>query len=326
MAEAVAQGVAQTASAGITVFRDGDDICCGRPGNTIYGQAVVMPNGGPDDYASRLTGRIVVDDKDGIPGETIRLTFGLFADDGCEIRIVGQDFLSAANTTGDGVARIVEVDGDGVLTADYWTGNTQAFGIIDLKEGEYDIVGHHFEGGGDSGYEVWFAVGEYTSLDATAFRPITTNSGFYIPPNTGVNLGVTPNPDLDGDGIPGVWEAAFGLSDSNPADALLDGDRDGQSNLQEYAAGTNPNDANSSFQITRVQFTPGEIALTFQGVQGRGYQIVASPSLTGGWVPIGEVPVRSADGEIRFPVTHPFYVDAAARGKMFFSVVATPYP
>ena len=326
MREAVAQGVTDNGTTAITVLRDGgENICCGRPGNNIYSQATVMPNGGPDNYATRVTGRFVVNNQNGIPGETIRLTFGIFADDGCELRIVGQDFLTAFDTTGDGVAGLADINDDVALQADYWTGNTQAFGTIDLVEGEYDFEGHHFEGGGGSGFEIWFADGDQTGLNAN-FRPVTTNSGFYLPPNTGIGLAPTPNPDLDNDGIPGFWETAFGMSDSNAADAVTDTDGDGQTAAQEYAAGTAPNDPNSAFRITNIAFIPGQISLTFPGVVGRGYEVVSSATLNGDWVPVGQVLPRTTDGPITFPVTNPALVDAAARGKVFFAVIAKAYP
>jgi len=52
--------------------------------------------------------------------------------------------------------------------------------------------------------------------------------------------------DTDGDGMHDSWETANQLSLNNPADAVLDNDADGVSNLNEYNAGTNANDANST--------------------------------------------------------------------------------
>jgi hypothetical protein len=46
--------------------------------------------------------------------------------------------------------------------------------------------------------------------------------------------------DADGDQIPDGWEADHGLNPNNPADALLDTDGDGLSNLAEFQAGTDP--------------------------------------------------------------------------------------
>ncbi|MBI2442220.1 MAG: hypothetical protein HYV35_12730 [Lentisphaerae bacterium] len=46
--------------------------------------------------------------------------------------------------------------------------------------------------------------------------------------------------DADGDQMPDAWEIKFGLSETNAADALIDSDADGLTNLWEYAAGSDP--------------------------------------------------------------------------------------
>ncbi|MFC1677795.1 right-handed parallel beta-helix repeat-containing protein [Planctomycetota bacterium] len=48
--------------------------------------------------------------------------------------------------------------------------------------------------------------------------------------------------DSDGDGLPSLWEEAYGLSDSNAADADEDLDSDSYNNLSEYLHETDPND------------------------------------------------------------------------------------
>jgi hypothetical protein len=50
------------------------------------------------------------------------------------------------------------------------------------------------------------------------------------------------NTDLDDDGMPDVWEAAYGFNSSNPGDAGSDFDGDGVSNLQEYLNASDPTD------------------------------------------------------------------------------------
>ncbi len=50
------------------------------------------------------------------------------------------------------------------------------------------------------------------------------------------------NADTDGDGMPDGWEVQYGLNPINPFDAQLDPDADGNTNLEEYLAHTNPND------------------------------------------------------------------------------------
>ena len=54
---------------------------------------------------------------------------------------------------------------------------------------------------------------------------------------------VLPFIDLDGDGMTDRWETRFGLDPADPADAGLDPDGDGLSNLEEYANTTHPDDA-----------------------------------------------------------------------------------
>ena len=59
------------------------------------------------------------------------------------------------------------------------------------------------------------------------------------------HLSTVTNPtlwDTDGDGMPDDWEIRFGLSPLNPADADIDSDGDGLTNLTEYRLGTAPND------------------------------------------------------------------------------------
>lgn len=57
--------------------------------------------------------------------------------------------------------------------------------------------------------------------------------------------------DSDNDGMPDVWETTYGLNINSAADAALDNDSDGLSNLREYLAGTNPNDADSDDDLAK---------------------------------------------------------------------------
>ena len=47
-------------------------------------------------------------------------------------------------------------------------------------------------------------------------------------------------PDSDGDGMPDDWELAYRLDPNIPADAAIDTDGDGATNLEEYMNGTDP--------------------------------------------------------------------------------------
>jgi hypothetical protein len=92
--------------------------------------------------------------------------------------------------------------------------------------------------------------------------------------------------DVDQDGLPDSWESANGLSSGNPNDANFDLDHDGQTSLQEYIAGTDPNLAESVFKAElRVQGASVEVR--FATVLDRRYRVERSAAPTGPWAAIG---------------------------------------
>jgi hypothetical protein len=87
--------------------------------------------------------------------------------------------------------------------------------------------------------------------------------------NDGCSADVT---DTDGDGLPDVWERAYGLAAGDPSDASLDSDGDGRTNAQERADATHPlgrytrylaEGASGPYFTTRISFAnPGETSAT----------------------------------------------------------------
>ena len=85
-----------------------------------------------------------------------------------------------------------------------------------------------------------------------------------------------PGP-LDTNGLPIPWELSnFGTTGVNPN---ADPDHDGMSNLQEYYAGTDPNNGNSNLRITVYQYEPNN-AVTWSSVPTRLYNVQQTTNLT----------------------------------------------
>ena len=92
--------------------------------------------------------------------------------------------------------------------------------------------------------------------------------------------------DSDLDGMPDSWELAQGFDSQDAGDALLDADADRLSNLQEYAAGTDPHDKESGLKLELIRLSNGMLRLSFKGVQGRSYSLQASLALDQEWQPL----------------------------------------
>ncbi|BCU76833.1 DUF1800 family protein [Luteolibacter sp. LG18] len=115
--------------------------------------------------------------------------------------------------------------------------------------------------------------------------------------------------DLDGNGLDDVWEARYAASGLVPS---ADADGDGQSNLAESQAGTDPFDAASRFNAD-VQVSPGQVKVTLPAQPGKQYQLTTSATLAGSWTPVGS-PVLATTATVEFTVS------AASKG--FFQATA----
>ena len=101
--------------------------------------------------------------------------------------------------------------------------------------------------------------------------------------------------DTDHDGMPDDWEMLYGFDKNNQADASLDFDGDGLTNLEEYLAGTNPKQANSVLKITAALDGSG-VVLTFTAIAGRTYTVQYCDGLRRAalWPKLADVPAQTA--------------------------------
>ena len=126
------------------------------------------------------------------------------------------------------------------------------------------------------------------SMNGTLFYPIEV-SGNLTAGKGGerVKLDLTLGEDKDKDGLPDVWEAwqlyqaglypdENGEWDLSLLDPNGDFDKDGQSNLLEYIAGTFAGDATETFGLTIKEKLQDSVRFEFYGITGKVYTIESS--------------------------------------------------
>jgi hypothetical protein len=126
------------------------------------------------------------------------------------------------------------------------------------------------------------------SMNGELFYPIEV-SGNLTAGKGGerVNLDLTLGEDKDKDGLPDTWEAwqlyqaglypdENGEWDLSLIDPNGDFDKDGQSNLLEYIAGTFAGDATETFGLTIKEKLPESVRFEFYGITGKVYTIESS--------------------------------------------------
>ena len=118
--------------------------------------------------------------------------------------------------------------------------------------------------------------------------------------NTIVGSDVHADPDMDHDGVPTYFESAHG---SNPAvaDADFDADGDGHSLLQEYWAGTDPQNSQSVLRLKATPTLPSGVTLSWSSIAGKHYEVQSAGSTGGPFAATGEVTATSEFSEL--PVT-----------------------
>ena len=117
-----------------------------------------------------------------------------------------------------------------------------------------------------------------------------------------------------------AWEIAHGLNPGLATDADFDKDGDGQSNRNEWLAGTAPNDSNSRLRISNEQRFGNDVRLTWATVPGKRYRILSRPDLnSGAWVDLTPNPIVATAASTKW--TH---TDGAMGTSRYYRVEIAP--
>jgi len=93
--------------------------------------------------------------------------------------------------------------------------------------------------------------------------------------------------DSDLDGIDDEWELANGMDPTRREDAVEDADEDGHSNLQEFLAGTDPQNPLNALKIEPPQIVLTNMLIRFSSVIGKYYRVEKADAANSGlWVAV----------------------------------------
>lgn len=149
----------------------------------------------------------------------------------------------------------------------------------------------------------WTGAAAHQNGNPVPVRLVTNAGATYalvdaVPDQGPVELRATL-PDTDGDGMPDLWETENGFNPADPADAPLDSDLDGQTNLAEFLADTHPK--NPVSRMTSWLERQGEgFAFAFSPVPSWAAALVEySPDLVT-WYPLTPSSVAKAGQTTRW--------------------------
>jgi hypothetical protein len=171
--------------------------------------------------------------------------------------------------------RLITIEGDQpvqlTLTASDGNGDPLTF-----QTNSRPIRGLNTNFDSNSGTITYLPAHSFRGLDRFTYR---ANDGIANSSVANFDLNVVAPPDTNSNGLPDFWETKYGIT--NPG---ADDDTDGQNNLAEYIANTNPTNALSMLKIFNVGWQTSEaFGLMWSSVGGTRYRVqyssggVASP-------------------------------------------------
>lgn len=168
-----------------------------------------------------------------------------------------------------------------------------------------------------------------TGVSTAAFSVSASEARVYVP--TGATTGpvtivtghgnatssssLTILADSDQDGMSDDFEQQyFGSATAGVANA--DSDGDGLTNVQEFLAGTDPTNANSTLRITSIRRQGNDIVLTIPSVANKRYRVQGGPTLTPpSWADTIILPALATSGSRDVTISN-----GATSGNRFFRV------
>jgi hypothetical protein len=127
-----------------------------------------------------------------------------------------------------------------------------------------------------------------------------------------------------GDGIPNGWKQQYGFDPFDPTVAGADPDHDGQNNLNEYLAGTDPLNPNSVFKMTGAMLTnKTDIRVGWTTVSGHSYVVQTNGSPGGGAFDDLSPVIQAPPGTGESTTTY-VHTNGAANRALFYRVRLGP--
>lgn len=124
--------------------------------------------------------------------------------------------------------------------------------------------------------------------------------------------------DVDGDGMPDLWEMLNG-TDVFRSDGAEDPDGDGFSNHDEWLAGTDPFDPASYLSLKATASGDGMVMLRFQAMSGRSYTVMSAPLPNAAiWFPMTNIVSTAIHREIS--------INVLADETQFYRLVTPAFP